>query len=60
MNNKILSIVAILMVVFPFVTVAYELALKESMMTVAVFIAIAVILAVTVIAAFMSSKTRSS
>ena len=55
MNNKILSIVAILMVVFPFVTVAYELALKESMMTVAVFIAIAVILA-----AFMSSKTRSS
>ena len=60
MNNKILTIVALLMAVFPFVTVAYELARKESIMTVAMFLTIALILAVTVIAAFMSSKTRQS
>lgn len=60
MNNKVLTIVAILMAVFPFVTVVYELARKESLITVTVFITFALIFAVTVIVAFMSSKARSS
>lgn len=60
MNNKILTVVAILMAAFPFVATVYELLRKESIMTVAVFLTITLILAVTVIAAFASSKPRRS
>lgn len=60
MKNTILTVVAVLALIFPFATIAVELARRESMMTLLVFGAIALFLAVTVILAMLTSRPKQS
>jgi hypothetical protein len=60
MKNNLLTVVAILAFVFPFVTVGVELARKESVTTLAVFVGIVLVLFVTIIVALVVSKPKQS
>lgn len=60
MKNNLLTVVAVLALVFPFATVAYELARKESLTTLGLFVGIAAVLFITVIAAMLVSRPKSS
>jgi threonine/homoserine efflux transporter RhtA len=60
MKNRILTVVAVLLLAFPFVMVAYELAIKESITTLGLFVAIALVLFGTIIVAMMVSRPKSS
>ncbi|GAB4111349.1 MAG: hypothetical protein Fur005_21120 [Roseiflexaceae bacterium] len=60
MKNTILTVVAVLMLVFPFVTVGFELARKESLTTFGLFAAIALVLFGTIAAALAVSRPKQS
>lgn len=60
MKNRLLTVVAGIMLIFPFVMVAYELARKESLMTVGLFAAILVVLVGTVSLAVVVSRPKKS
>lgn len=60
MKNNILTAVAVLALVFPFVTVGYELARKESLTTLGLFAAITAVLFITMIAALVVSRPKGS
>jgi hypothetical protein len=60
MKNNLLTVVAVLAVVFPFATVAYELARKESLATLGLFVGISAVLFITVIAAMLVSRPKRS
>ncbi|HEU5088183.1 MAG TPA: hypothetical protein VFT99_12085 [Roseiflexaceae bacterium] len=57
MKNTILTVVAVLLAAFPFVTVISELVRTEQMITILVFVGIALVLSLTVIAAFTTTRT---
>ena len=57
MKNTILTVVAVLLAVFPFVTVVSELLRTEHMITILVFVGIVLVLSLTVIAAFATTRT---
>ncbi|MDZ4719764.1 MAG: hypothetical protein SH847_15040 [Roseiflexaceae bacterium] len=60
MKNRLLTVVAVIMLIFPFVMVAYELALKESITTVGLFGAILLVLFGTIILAMIVSRPKKS
>ena len=60
MKNNILTVVAVLALIFPFSMVAYELATKESLTTVGLFAAIIAVLFVTVVLAMVMSRPKQS
>lgn len=60
MKNNILTVVAVLTLIFPFGMVAYELATKESLTTVGLFAAIIAVLFVTVVLAMVMSRPKQS
>lgn len=60
MKNSILNVVALVALILPFAAVAYELAMKESITTVAVFGGIALVLAATVVMALVVSRPKRS
>jgi hypothetical protein len=60
MKNKLLTVVAILAVVFPFGMIAYELAIKESLITLGLFLGISLVLLITVVLAMVVSKPKQS
>ena len=57
MKNTILTVVAVLLAAFPFVTVVSELVRTEHMITILVFVGIALTLSLTVITAFATTRT---
>jgi uncharacterized membrane protein len=60
MKNRLLTVVAVLAVIFPFSMVAYELAIKESLTTLGLFLAIILVLVVTVVLAMVVSRPKQS
>lgn len=60
MKNTIWTVIAVITAIFPFVMVGYELAIKESITTTAVFGAIVLVLLVTVVAALMVTRSPNS
>jgi hypothetical protein len=60
MKNKLLTVVAVLAVVFPFSMIAYELAIKESLTTLGLFLGIAFVLLITVVIAMAVSRPKQS
>jgi hypothetical protein len=60
MKNSLLTVVAVLALIFPFSMVAYELAMKESLTTVGLFAAIIAVLFITVILAMVVSRPKQS
>jgi uncharacterized membrane protein YecN with MAPEG domain len=60
MKKTLLTAIAGIILIFPFVMVAYELSRKESITTVGLFAAIVVVLAATVTLAVVVSRPKPS
>ena len=60
MKNRLLTVVAGILLIFPFTMVAYELAMKESMVTVGLFATILAVLFGTILLAFAVSRPKKS
>jgi RsiW-degrading membrane proteinase PrsW (M82 family) len=58
MKNRVLTVVAVLLFVLPFAAMAYELARREPLTTVAVFGGIALVLFATMILALTVSRPK--
>ncbi len=59
MKNRVLTVVAVVLFVLPFAAMAYELARREALTTVAVFGGISLVLFVTMILAMMVSRPKA-